>query len=206
MRVGPPAAVLTFWLSATPSTSSVSSMVPPTFLTMRISRRSTFVLDSVARRLTLSTAMGARMDEYCETICVPNPKVCVSTSVADTDISRLWQLSTHLRVQRRARCAQQALAVIELYGRGELLEELHGLLCGPCKRFRNDGRVDALCQQLLCCSEHASREDDDRCRPVSCLHVLGRREVDELWVRRAKKRTRRRGQQEGRKAGAREEE
>jgi hypothetical protein len=49
--------------------SSVSSIVPPTFLTMRISRRSTFEDVGVTRRVTAETAIGARMDEYWETIC-----------------------------------------------------------------------------------------------------------------------------------------
>ena len=62
--VGPPAATTTFWLSTTPSMSSVSSIVPPTFLTMRISRKSTFSDVGVTRRVTAETAMGARTDEY----------------------------------------------------------------------------------------------------------------------------------------------
>ena len=48
--------------------SSVSSMVPPTFLTRRMSRKSTLSLSLLTRRRTESTAIGARMDEYCETI------------------------------------------------------------------------------------------------------------------------------------------
>lgn len=67
IRVGPPACVMTFWFNNTPSISSVSSMVPPTFLTSRISRRSTLVEAGVTRRRTESTAMGDKMDEYCET-------------------------------------------------------------------------------------------------------------------------------------------
>lgn len=68
IRVGPPAAMTTFWFRTTPSTSSVSSMVPPTFLTTRMSRRSTFDEVGVTRRVTAATAMGARVEEYCETI------------------------------------------------------------------------------------------------------------------------------------------
>lgn len=49
--------------------SSVSSIVPPTFLTRRMSRRSTLVEAGVTRRRTESTAMGERMEEYWETIC-----------------------------------------------------------------------------------------------------------------------------------------
>jgi len=62
--VGPPAATTTFWLRTTPSMSSVSSMVPPTFLTIRISRKSTFEDAGVTRRVTAETAIGAKMDEY----------------------------------------------------------------------------------------------------------------------------------------------
>ena len=66
--VGPPAVTTTVWLRTTPSTSSVSSMVPPTFLTTRISRRSTFDDVGVTRRVTAATAMGASVEEYWETI------------------------------------------------------------------------------------------------------------------------------------------
>ena len=67
--VGPPALFMTLWLSAIPSTISVSSIVPPTFLTIRISRRSTLEEVGVTRRVTAATAIGARVEEYCETIC-----------------------------------------------------------------------------------------------------------------------------------------
>jgi hypothetical protein len=72
MRVGPLAATTTFWLRTTPSTSSVSSMVPPTFLTIRMSLRSTLLDVGVTSRDTAETAIGARVDEYCETICMAN--------------------------------------------------------------------------------------------------------------------------------------
>ena len=64
IRVGPPAFVMTLWFNANPSTSSVSSIVPPTFRTIRISRRSTLEEAEVTRRVTADTAMGARVDEY----------------------------------------------------------------------------------------------------------------------------------------------
>ena len=67
-RVGPPPATTTFWFKTTPSTSSVSSIVPPTFFTIRTSLRSTFDDVEVAIRVTASTAIGARVDEYCDTI------------------------------------------------------------------------------------------------------------------------------------------
>lgn len=66
--VGPPAETTTFWLRTTPSTSSVSSIVPPIFLTTRMSLRSTFDEVGVTRRETAATAMGASVEEYCETI------------------------------------------------------------------------------------------------------------------------------------------
>jgi hypothetical protein len=67
--VGPPAFLMTGWLRTNPSTSSVSSIVPPTFFTIRISFKSTF--SAVAGTITLitaSTAIGANNDEYWETI------------------------------------------------------------------------------------------------------------------------------------------
>jgi hypothetical protein len=69
IRVGPPADTTTFWLRTTPSTSSVSSIVPPTFLTTRTSWRSTFDEVGVTSRKTAATAIGDNVDEYCETIC-----------------------------------------------------------------------------------------------------------------------------------------
>mmetsp|Transcript_82216 Transcript_82216/g.233071 ORF Transcript_82216/g.233071 Transcript_82216/m.233071 type:complete len:281 (-) Transcript_82216:7-849(-) len=67
-RVGPPAALDTFWVSTRPSTSSVSSVVPPSFFTSRMSLRSTFVAVFGSMILsTASTAIGASSSEFCET-------------------------------------------------------------------------------------------------------------------------------------------
>mmetsp|Transcript_20586 Transcript_20586/g.55497 ORF Transcript_20586/g.55497 Transcript_20586/m.55497 type:complete len:234 (+) Transcript_20586:1349-2050(+) len=67
-RVGPPATLTTFWLKTRPSMSSVSSMVPPIFLTTAMSRRSTNeCLAGSMMRSMASTARGARMDAFCET-------------------------------------------------------------------------------------------------------------------------------------------
>lgn len=73
MRVGPPEFLTTFWVSTNPSINSVSSIVPPTFLTIRISFKSTLVAvaGSITRN-TASTAIGARRPEYCETIYIKN--------------------------------------------------------------------------------------------------------------------------------------
>mmetsp|Transcript_5574 Transcript_5574/g.18892 ORF Transcript_5574/g.18892 Transcript_5574/m.18892 type:complete len:266 (-) Transcript_5574:7-804(-) len=67
-RVGPPAALTACWVNTRPSTSSVSSIVPPTFFTMATSRRSTLVevAGSITRRMA-STAMGASTAAFCET-------------------------------------------------------------------------------------------------------------------------------------------
>lgn len=72
IRVGPPPEVTTFWFKTTPfSTNSVSSIVPPTFLTIRMSLKSTFDAPAVARRITADTAIGDRVEEYCDTIYIP---------------------------------------------------------------------------------------------------------------------------------------
>jgi hypothetical protein len=81
IRVGPPALAMTPWLSARPSTSSVSSMVPPTFFTIRMSRRSTLEEVGVTRRVTAETAMGARVEEYCDTIWTGQRKSCFSIPI-----------------------------------------------------------------------------------------------------------------------------
>lgn len=57
-----------FWLRTTPSTSVVSSMVPPTFLTIRISLKSTVELWLFEILVTAFTAIGANVLEYCDTI------------------------------------------------------------------------------------------------------------------------------------------
>lgn len=67
--VGPPAEATTGWLRARPSTSSVSSMVPPTFFTILMSRKSTFEDVEETSLVTAETAIGARTEEYWETIC-----------------------------------------------------------------------------------------------------------------------------------------
>jgi hypothetical protein len=66
--VGPPALFMTGWFNANPSINSVSSIVPPTFLTSRISLKSTLDEVGVTSRVTAETAIGARVEEYCETI------------------------------------------------------------------------------------------------------------------------------------------
>lgn len=66
--VDPPALFITGWFNANPSINSVSSIVPPTFLTNRISLKSTFDEVGVTSRVTAETAIGARVEEYCETI------------------------------------------------------------------------------------------------------------------------------------------
>mmetsp|Transcript_99085 Transcript_99085/g.308769 ORF Transcript_99085/g.308769 Transcript_99085/m.308769 type:complete len:205 (+) Transcript_99085:883-1497(+) len=66
--VGPPATLATFCVSTRPSTSSVSSVVPPNFRTRRMSWRSTFV--AVVGSMTFSTAstaIVASCSELCET-------------------------------------------------------------------------------------------------------------------------------------------
>mmetsp|Transcript_41360 Transcript_41360/g.113800 ORF Transcript_41360/g.113800 Transcript_41360/m.113800 type:complete len:315 (+) Transcript_41360:1237-2181(+) len=65
--VGPPAACATFWVKTKPGTSSVSSIVPPSFFTTAMSRRSTLV--AVAGSMTASiasTASGASSPELFE--------------------------------------------------------------------------------------------------------------------------------------------
>lgn len=104
IRVGPPAATTTFWLRTTPSTSSVSSIVPPIFLTTRISLRSTFEEVGVTSRETAATAIGAKVDEYCETIYSG-----ISDSVDGWAI-----MTTYLRVQRGGGRTQKARFVAEI--------------------------------------------------------------------------------------------
>lgn len=76
MRVGPPAATMTFWCKTTPSMSSVSSMVPPTFFTMRMSLRSTLDEVGVTSRVTAATAIGAKVEEYWDTIFFEHESHC----------------------------------------------------------------------------------------------------------------------------------
>ncbi len=69
IRIGPPALLSTDWVRTRPSTSSLSSMVPPTFLIIRMFFRST--LSAVLRSMVLVTeltAMGPSRFEYWETI------------------------------------------------------------------------------------------------------------------------------------------
>mmetsp|Transcript_55635 Transcript_55635/g.144646 ORF Transcript_55635/g.144646 Transcript_55635/m.144646 type:complete len:268 (+) Transcript_55635:991-1794(+) len=67
-RVGPPAALATFWVSTRPSTSSVSSAVAPSFLTNRMLFRSTLVaVNGSITFKTASTAIEARLPDSDET-------------------------------------------------------------------------------------------------------------------------------------------
>eukprot|EP00965_Chrysotila_dentata_P142396 4707695-Pleurochrysis_carterae.AAC.1 len=82
-RVGPEAACDAFWVKTMPRTSSVSSMVPPSFLTTAMSRRSTLV--AVAGSMTAvraSTASGARSEALFEITLELSEVEAALTSVA----------------------------------------------------------------------------------------------------------------------------
>lgn len=66
--VGPPALLITFWVKTNPEHISVSSIVPPSLLTVLISLKSTLwsFNGSITWRIA-STAIGARIEEYWET-------------------------------------------------------------------------------------------------------------------------------------------
>mmetsp|Transcript_60707 Transcript_60707/g.167918 ORF Transcript_60707/g.167918 Transcript_60707/m.167918 type:complete len:236 (-) Transcript_60707:13-720(-) len=67
-RRGPPATFETRCVSTRPSTSSVSSVVPPNFFTSRMSFKSTLVAVFASMTFsTASTAMGASSSEFWET-------------------------------------------------------------------------------------------------------------------------------------------
>mmetsp|Transcript_10330 Transcript_10330/g.25326 ORF Transcript_10330/g.25326 Transcript_10330/m.25326 type:complete len:228 (-) Transcript_10330:172-855(-) len=81
--VGPPAALLLRLSSTIPLTISVSSIVPPLFCMILISLRSTMSGRSGSMILrTLSTAMGARMLEYCATTLEPREVVAALISAS----------------------------------------------------------------------------------------------------------------------------
>ncbi len=122
MRVGPPAALTTFWLRTTPSTNSVSSMVPPTFLTIRMSRRSTFEDVGVTSRVTADTAMGARVEEYCDTIYRYTVSIQPYDSVADL----LWSLTMSWQRVKEPICLSNRQELKVLLGTRRLLPTLSG--------------------------------------------------------------------------------
>lgn len=81
MRVGPPAAFLAPCAKTIPSTSSVSSTVPPTCLTILIVSRSTVVaLAASITFSTASTARGASVSEFWEITFELRQVVTASTS------------------------------------------------------------------------------------------------------------------------------
>lgn len=84
---GPLAPLRTGWVRTRPSTSSLSSIVPPTFLTTRMFLRSTLsaVLMSIVL-VTALTAMGPRRFEYCETI-LDEREVLAACRRADVSLS-----------------------------------------------------------------------------------------------------------------------
>mmetsp|Transcript_15172 Transcript_15172/g.41426 ORF Transcript_15172/g.41426 Transcript_15172/m.41426 type:complete len:239 (-) Transcript_15172:274-990(-) len=87
--VGPPAALEDFRSSTRPSTISVSSMVPPDLRRILMSFRST--MSGLASSLILSTestAIGARMLEYCATTLDPREVVAALMSADLSSMSR----------------------------------------------------------------------------------------------------------------------
>lgn len=174
--VGPPAEEMTFWCNTTPSMSSVSSIVPPIFFTTLISRKSTFEAFAAAMRVTASTAMGARVEEYCETIyklLLTHATLSILSKGEETDLG----------VQRSSRSPQQTLPILKIHRRRKLSEELDSSGRGTEERLGDDSRVKALCQHLLRCAEESAGEDDDGGRAVTGFDVLCRGEVDELHKR-----------------------
>lgn len=127
--VGPPALFMTGWFSASPSISSVSSIVPPTFLTSLISRKSTLEEVGVTRRVTAETAMGARVDEYCETIYHVS-------SCLDREARRN---QADFGVQTRASRSEESITVVQVDWRRHAFQELDGFCGGVLERLR-DGR------------------------------------------------------------------
>lgn len=86
----------------------------------------------------------------------------------------------HLGAQTRAGSPQETLPVVQIHRRRNLLQVLDDLLRRAPERLGNNGRVDALAEELLRCAKEGSRQDDDRRRSVSCLDILRRRKVHEL--------------------------
>lgn len=87
--------------------------------------------------------------------------------------------ATYLGVETGAGSAEEALAVIKLYGGGNVGEELDRLGSGPLEGLGNDGGVDALVEHLLSGTEKASGNDDDRSGTVTGLDILSLGELDE---------------------------
>lgn len=173
IRVGPPAALTTVWLRTTPSTSSVSSIVPPTFLTTRMSRRSTLEDVGVTRRVTADTAIGARVEEYWDTIYTRT----------DVELGNAHEQGhSYLRVKGSCRGTQQSGFVFQVYWRRELFKVFDRF--GGCleEGFSDDSRVNALLQHPLCSTKKTACQDDDGCRSVTGLNILGRGQVDQLQV------------------------
>lgn len=76
--------------------------------------------------------------------------------------------------------AEEVIPVREVYGGRHVLQVLDDLGCGAREGLCDDGRVDALAEQLFGGAEERAGQDDDRGGPVACFDVLCGREVDEL--------------------------
>lgn len=95
-----------------------------------------------------------------------------SARVEGRPTRRKGRCETHLGAQTGAGGPQQTLAVGEVDGcrhLGEVLDDLGG---GAAERLGDDGRVDALGQQLLGGAQEGSSENDDRRGTISCLDIL----------------------------------
>lgn len=113
--------------------------------------------------------MGARVEEYWETIC-PN------LSNARVRMTRC----SYLGVKRGCRGTEQSRLVLQIDWRRELLEVFDRFSGRFEEGLRNDGGVHAFLQHLLCSTEKASSQDDDRGGTVTSLYILSSRKVDQL--------------------------
>ena len=187
---GPPAECRARWVKTRPSTSEVSSMVPPSFLTTAMSFRSTLV--AVAGSMTLrmaSTASGARMSLLLEMTFELSEVVAALISSSRSARSTGMDMLCHRKARRRR--VQPRWVRPELWrGAGWLrrerpgcvrahLQDLLRLPGGEQKGLRDDGGVDALLEQDLRLVQQRAGDDGHRRRAVTCLHVLRLGQVDE---------------------------
>ena len=133
--VGPPALFITGWCKANPSINSVSSIVPPTFLTNRISLKSTFDEVGVTSRVTAETAIGARVEEYWDTIYHQLP-------------TQLIARCTYLGVQTSSSSSEECFPIIQIYWCRHAFEKLNSFGSSVLEWLGDGSRVNTWNQRL----------------------------------------------------------
>ena len=166
MRAGPPPLLTTLCVSTRPSTISLSSIVPPTFFTMRMFLKST--LSAVFMSMVLSTE---------STAIGPSRLECWDTILDDNDVDAAWRSVARSvsEIGCDMSCRVWTAAAAARWKDSEMMVGwMPGALVSGRVLCRLPRARPTLGQESVCGAEKASSDHHHRRRSIACLDVLRR--------------------------------